>query len=78
MTLFQEGSWVWVRTDEPLDFSAWGTGEPDNAAPYNEDCAMFFAYDPDFKWNDLECSFAKWGKYQNRPICQRKITIFDQ
>ena len=78
MTLFQEGSWRWVRTDVPLDFSDWGPGKPDNKPPYNEDCAMFFAYDPNFKWNDLECSVANTEKFANKPICQRKITSLDQ
>ena len=78
MTLFQEGTWIWVRTGEPLDFSAWGPGKPDNKAPYNEDCAMFFAYDPDFKWNHLECSVANTEKFANHPICQFFFTNLDQ
>ena len=65
---------MWVRTGELLDFSDWGPGKPDNKPPYNEDCAMFFAYDLDFKWNDLECSVANTEQFANKPICQRKIT----
>ena len=31
MNLFQEGSWAWIRTGEPIEFSAWRQGQPDNA-----------------------------------------------
>ena len=80
--ILQEGSWIWARTGESIDFSSWGAGEPNNTPPYNEDCALvdgrWYVLYQDFLWNDLECSFAKWGRYQNRPICQKKIAIFDQ
>ena len=77
MTLFQEGAWVWVRTGEPLDFSAWFPGQPDNGdEPYNnQHCAMYFVdyikYGGTQIWNDLECFFANAFKYKNRPICQK-------
>ena len=75
MTLFQEASWIWVRTGEPIDFSAWDTAEPDNDV-LNEDCLFFYA-GREFKWHDFDCSIAIWGN-PNRPICQRKTTILGQ
>ena len=46
MTLFQEGGWVWVRTGEPLGFSAWSQGNPDNLN--GEDCLHLAYYGPNF------------------------------
>ena len=76
MILFQEASWIWVRTGEPIDFSVWAPAEPDDNGPYEEDCLFYYAPFHG-KWGDFDCSYAIWGD-PNRPICQRKITILDQ
>ena len=74
MTLFQEGAWVWVRTGEPFDFNAWNPGEPNNQN--GEDC-LHLAYGFNFQWNDYPC-FATSVNYAWKPICQKKITTFNQ
>ncbi len=46
-----EGTFVWLD-DEPLGYSNWASGEPnDNGG--DEDCVQIF---PDGSWNDLPCS----------------------
>ena len=75
MTLFQEGGWVWVRTGEPLDFSAWGPGEPNNLFD-GEDC-LHLEYNKNYKWNDYPC-FTTSVNYAWKPICQKDITTFNQ
>ena len=73
MTQFQEGSWIWIRTGESLDFSAWNTGEPNNTYN-NENCLWLekFENNADFKWVDSRCFL------NAKPICQREFTIVEQ
>ncbi|MBN94792.1 MAG: lectin, partial [Deltaproteobacteria bacterium] len=47
----QEGQWAWTD-GSPVDFEAWGEGEPNNAG--TEDCAHI-AYWSEGRWNDLHC-----------------------
>ena len=47
-----EGVFRWIGSDQPLIYTNWGTGEPNN---YNgeEDCLLMSQYED---WNDVRCS----------------------
>ena len=47
----EEGVWKWSHSNDPLDFSMWKTGEPNDAN--NEDCLHMYTYTGG--WNDREC-----------------------
>ena len=75
MTLFQEGSFIWIRTGEPLDFSAWYPGEPDGGDDH--DCLHFNNFNENSEWSDHYCDVrSPYYTYPFKPICQRKITTF--
>jgi len=51
-----EGDWRWMRTNEPLTFSNWSSGEPNNADP-GEDCLSLYRISSRVNgaWNDYFC-----------------------
>ena len=71
----REGSWYWPHSLEPLDFSAWFPGEPDNLEG-GENCAMIYGYaNPEKKpfWNDYHCSHSNSPHGLLFSICQRSF-----
>jgi hypothetical protein len=48
-----EKKWVWDN-GEPVTFTAWHSGEPNNAG-YNEDCLDLLVFGLDYTWNDERC-----------------------
>ncbi|XP_053407165.1 perlucin-like protein [Mercenaria mercenaria] len=51
--LQEEGSWVWVDSNEAVSYTNWYPGQPDNEAS-NENCAHLNPVYNDL-WNDKEC-----------------------
>ena len=49
----QEGTFVWVATDEELTYSNWAPGEPNDLL--GEDCVSMDD-SPAGEWNDASCS----------------------
>uniref|UniRef100_A0A1I8NZ51 C-type lectin domain-containing protein n=1 Tax=Stomoxys calcitrans TaxID=35570 RepID=A0A1I8NZ51_STOCA len=45
----------WSSSGKPMTFSYWLQGEPNNERN-QEHCVHTFAFEPDFKWNDVSCS----------------------
>jgi len=67
-----EGSWAWIRTGEPIEFSAWRQGQPDNALD-NENCLHLISK-WDYKWNDFPCvNVLDYDGNPNKPICQKRL-----
>ncbi|GFN77151.1 C-type lectin [Plakobranchus ocellatus] len=62
--LAREGVFIWYHSGQPMSetFTAWGTGQPDNA--YNEDYACLHRFDIR-NWNDIQQIHT--GKY----VCER-------
>lgn len=63
-----EETWVWTD-HSPLNFQAWGPGEPNDWAS-NEDCAETTAT----RWNDANCdtpqsSICVGGCFMRSPVC---------
>ena len=54
--LNQEGRFVWVHNNQPIVFSNWKPGEPNNNGG-NEDCCMmgYYTHGAD-QWNDWQCN----------------------
>ncbi|EOD39078.1 hypothetical protein EMIHUDRAFT_223963 [Emiliania huxleyi CCMP1516] len=50
----EEGTFAWVD-GSPVDYTNWGSGEPNSYGSTNEDCAGFHVYYTDGKWNDFTC-----------------------
>ena len=72
MNLFQEGSWVWIRTGEPIEFSAWRQGQPDNEND-NENC-LHSIFKWGYKWNDFPgVNVLDYDGNPNKPICQKNL-----
>ena len=65
MFIFQEGKWVWARTQEPIIYNNWKANEPNNVGRI-ENCLHLFR---SFEWNDYPCGRSE---YQTglRPLCQ--------
>lgn len=63
-----EGTWVWT-TGEPLTFTNWASGEPNNWA--NEDYAGIWLPETGFRWND----HAAWSKGIAEVIPDVTITV---
>ncbi|CAG2209280.1 unnamed protein product [Mytilus edulis] len=61
---FSEGQWEWASTGEPLDYSNWFPGEPNNSNG-QEDCLLTGGVYKTF-WNDSPCS------NQIKYICEKK------
>ncbi|XP_065351695.1 C-type lectin 37Da-like [Cloeon dipterum] len=53
--LGEEGKFVWSATAEPVSFSRFGIGQPDNAGG-NENCLQYIKARSSFTWNDNECN----------------------
>lgn len=53
-----EGEFEWI-TGEPMEFTAWAEGEPNNGGPdgVGEDCAILIVTDPSRpdSWDDRRC-----------------------
>ena len=72
MNLFQEGSWAWIRTGEPIEFSAWQQGQPDNAG--NDENCLHLMFKWGYKWNDFPCvNVLDYQGNPNKPVCQKRL-----
>lgn len=49
-----EGQWRWVTSGNPLTFTDWAPGEPNNTGG-NEDCLLLLP-NTAYQWNDATCS----------------------
>ncbi|XP_062620108.1 alpha-N-acetylgalactosamine-specific lectin-like [Saccostrea cucullata] len=49
-----EGDWTWIESGDPLTFTDWGQGQPDNWSPDDDCTAMHKVLD--FKWSDEDCN----------------------
>ncbi|KAK3101324.1 hypothetical protein FSP39_002679 [Pinctada imbricata] len=63
----QEGHWIWIKDREPVDYSDWAPGEPNNKDS-EENCLEYFA-EQSFKWNDAPC------RLKRRFICEEALNI---
>ena len=73
MNLFQEGSWAWIRTGEPIEFSAWRQGQPDNGGNDEENC-LHIIFKWEYTWNDFSCiNVLDYQGIPNKPICQKRL-----
>lgn len=49
-----EGDWVWVGNKQPVYFTEWAVGEPnEQSVHHDEDCMVLIA--PSFRWFDTSC-----------------------
>ena len=53
--LAKEGTFVWDLTRQPVGYSNWLPGQPDNYGG-NENCMHIISGDPG-KWNDAPCDY---------------------
>ena len=60
-----EGQWHWESNNEPVIFSAWGSGQPDNGQG-QEDC-MEMEWRWNYRWNDQPCDMLNFF------ICQVQL-----
>ena len=56
-----EGRFVWVHNNQPITFSNWKPGEPNNVG--NEDCCMMGFPHGLGQWNDWRCNNADLVDY---------------
>ena len=50
---FQEENWVWIRTNEKINYNAWDTGEPnDDLNMADEDC-LYLIFDGTIRYSSL-------------------------
>ena len=58
---------MWAKTNQGMDFSAWGVGQPDNGRNGTEDCLIMHPANlsEERHWNDAQC----YGIY-GKPLCQ--------
>ena len=71
--MFQEGNWIWIKTGDLVDFTAWRQGEPNNLQN-NENCLhLYYASNSSslFKWNDFDCNESKIKLL--KPICKKHL-----
>ena len=61
----QEGEWKWI-TGEPLDYTNWNTGEPNNSGSGENEAAFDFL-DNTGRWNDGKIGVAQGG---NAFVCE--------
>ena len=74
MNLFQEGSWVWIRTGEPISFSAWRQGQPDDGNALDNENCLHLISKWDYRWNDFSCvNDLDYQGIPNKPICQKRF-----
>merc|ERR1712080_163376 len=52
----REGKWYWAHSLEPITYSQWGDGEPDNSGDiyHKQNCAMMNK-SQSYNWNDEIC-----------------------
>jgi len=75
--LNREGSWYWTHSLEPMDFSDWYPGEPNNQHGA-ENCAMIYGKAVAswmYFWNDYHCTKSTdagegWSVFS---ICQKSL-----
>ena len=72
---FQEGNWIWVRTRENINYTAWEPNEPnDNLNQEDEDCLhMIFDGIIRYKWNDYPCNNSELRGTDMKPLCQKRF-----
>ncbi|XP_045200856.2 perlucin-like protein isoform X2 [Mercenaria mercenaria] len=58
----EEGTWVWVGSNTPTNFTDWFPGQP-NSNTGEEDCVIFTNYNG-YRWYDVSCN----SNYE--PICE--------
>merc|ERR1712032_1380966 len=56
--IFHDGTWVWDRQGQPLNFSAWASGEPNNERGVQHCVAMNIRREHG-KWDDVGCEAVK-------------------
>ncbi|XP_022294740.2 perlucin-like [Crassostrea virginica] len=61
----QEGKWVWISSQDSLDYTDWAPGEPNNGIGAG---CMTMAYHEGYHWNDDFCT----SQYDF--ICERTST----
>jgi len=76
------GMWIWYRSSEPLDFTAWCGFQPIDSSGH---CAHFLTYAVagcDFKWSKLDCERTSTSidnideaNQLMKPICQKHKSL---
>ena len=59
-----EGNFVYDSDNQPIDWSDWADGEPNNLS-YGENCAVI---DGNGEWVDLPCN---WSPWKRSIVCER-------
>ena len=59
-----EGNFVYDSDNQPIDWSDWAEGEPNNLG-YGENCAVV---DKNGEWVDLPCN---WSPWKRSIVCER-------
>merc|ERR1719365_55796 len=69
--IFHDGTWVWDHRGQPLNFSAWASGEPNNERGVQHCVAMNIRREHG-KWDDVGCEYeGNNGEFDsNGHICE--------
>ena len=68
--IFHDGTWVWDHQGQPLNFSAWASGEPNNMAGVQHCVAMNIRRERGM-WDDVGCEYEGDGEFDsNGHICE--------
>merc|ERR1719365_377764 len=69
--IFHDGTWVWDHQGQPLNFSAWASGEPNNERGVQHCVAMNIRRERG-KWDDVGCEYeGNNGEFDsNGHICE--------
>merc|ERR1719341_2652521 len=69
--IFHDGTWVWDHQGQPLNFSAWASGEPNNERGLQHCVAMNIRREGG-KWDDVGCEYeGNNGEFDsNGHICE--------
>merc|ERR1719289_452867 len=69
--IFHDGTWVWDHQGQPLNFSAWASGEPNNERGLQHCVAMNIRRERG-KWDDVGCEYeGNNGEFDsNGHICE--------
>ncbi|XP_041374864.1 perlucin-like protein isoform X2 [Gigantopelta aegis] len=58
--ILHDGTWFWMHSKDPITFSAWVSGQPDNF--HGENCIHLNRYGSGtWGWNDYDCKTKLYG-----------------
>jgi len=69
----KDGDWMWITSRNPVNYSSWEDGRPNDIPHNSDDCVLLDCSKDDSKcnWRDFNCNEGTISQYSTSFICQK-------